>query len=1063
MGKCGYFKLGMKLTGLACLALAQMGAIQTGTAQAAPISLTTQAEFDHYTPKALGVRGFRSGEYLIPDTNTVGLVSNETLTLYIKDNKLTLGSENAPYNTGVTSLLLVKQEFVQLKNTTVYAYGGIGSFQGAGDGLVVDKNFTSEGVVHTMGGAGDAWGSNAGGAGIRVGGDFSLASGGEIIAWGGKGGEPASTGRGGKGGAGIAVTGNFTAGDKTNIQTTGGVGGNANGMSPDPSGNGGAGIYTRGDFKAYFVTSAQGGNSGTGATAGAGGYGIEVLSNFTNGGWDSTGKDYPTQLYATGGNSLASGISGGHGIHTGTFTNISGATVTAKGGTGAEGGAGLYVVSGLENHGTIKTTGGGRYGLRVGTFTNSSRAKLEADGGSAGGDGVYVSASFKNEGNVTATGGTGGHGINAYASFDNSGKVVAKGGTSSGHGISTIDFTNNGTGLVAATGGAAGRGISVANTFTNIGRVEASGGANAYGIYANIFKNQYGGQVTANGGPRYAIWANTFISDKGGSVLAKGGDRHAIYIDKTFTNNGILTLTHGTAAAVHVGNTGNAATALTFGADSFLKVTVDGAKPGQAPGVIEAAKGKTVIASGAVLKPEVNNAAQLATGQSMGGVFLKSPGGIDGAFSGGTSNNGVLKYLAAKSADGQKYSFTVSKVDEVSDVVPGFNNKSLFEGVQKRLIKPVINNKTYNLLSGAYDNIINQLDQTDLINMANDYQKQITPWQNTLAPVQFLGQSTMLVNDFGDNLYGKTYGNIYIKINPDGTTETVTAPGAGETDFDKPENRFSLWLNPVYQTGTQKAADYQYDDMDQDFGGISLGGALNLPNDFALGLGVHYLKGRSTSSGYTAETDTMGAMLGLGKLFRINDLWNPWAQIHLGYSYQTIDQDRDTLDGFTASSDPHAQLFNAGFELRNTFQVSDSLAITPKVGLDYTHVAMSDYSENGGSALNLDVNSDDLDSLQSVVGAKAEWMFTPLIGLDAHGYYRYEFLDTQVRFASEFLGLRDVSFETESPDLNGHSGNIGAAFIFVPAENASVNLGYDLWLADEYVGHQISATVQMEF
>ena len=178
---------------------------------------------------------------------------------------------------------------------------------------------------------------------------------------------------------------------------------------------------------------------------------------------------------------------------------------------------------------------------------------------------------------------------------------------------------------------------------------------------------------------------------------------------------------------------------------------------------------------------------------------------------------------------------------------------------------------------------------------------------------------------------------------------------------------------------------------------------------------------------------------------------------------QTIDQDRDTLDGFTASSDPHAQLFNAGFELRNTFQVSDSLAITPKVGLDYTHVAMSDYSENGGSALNLDVNSDDLDSLQSVVGAKAEWMFTPLIGLDAHGYYRYEFLDTQVRFASEFLGLRDVSFETESPDLNGHSGNIGAAFIFVPAENASVNLGYDLWLADEYVGHQISATMQMEF
>lgn len=1063
MGKYGYFKLSMKLTGLACLALAQMGAIQPGTAQAAPISLTTQAEFDQYTPKALGVRGFRSGEYLIPDTNTVGLVSNETLSLYIKDNKLTLGSENAPYNTGVTSLLLVKESFLQAKNTTIYAYGGIGNFQGVGNGLVVDKSFTSEGIVHVMGGKGDDWGDNAGGAGIRVGGDFSLVTGGEIIAWGGKGGEPVSAGRGGKGGAGIAVTGDFTAGDKTMIQTAGGVGGNANGMSPDPSGNGGAGIYARGNFKAYFVTNAKGGNSGTGATAGAGGHGIEVLSSFTNGGWDSTGEDYPTQLYATGGNSLANGISGGHGVHTGTFTNISGATVTATGGTGAEGGAGLYVVSGLENHGTIKTAGGGRYGLRAGSFTNSSRAKLEADGGAGGGDGVYVSASFNNEGNVTATGGTGGHGINAYASFDNSGKVVAKGGTSSGHGISTINFTNNAAGALTAFGGESGRGVSVTGTFSNSGRVETTGGANGYGIYANLFHNKSGGLVEANSSPRYAIYANNFTNDSDGSILAKGGDRHAIYIDKTFTNNGTLSLTTGSAAAVHVGNTGNAATALTFGADSDLIVTVDGATPGQAPGVIEAAKGKTVIVSGARFSPEVKNAAQLAAGQSMGGVFLKSPGGIDGAFSGGTSNNGVLKYLAVKSADDQKYSFIVSKVGEVSDVVPGFNNKSLFEGVQKRLATPVINNKTYNLLNGAYDTIINQLNRADLINMANDYQKLLTPWQSTLAPVQFLGLGTMLVNDFGDNLYKITHGNIYIKLNPDGTTETVTAPGAGENDFDKPENRFSLWLNPVYQTGTQKAADYQYDDMDQDFGGISLGGALNLPNDFALGLGLHYLKGRSTSSGYTAETDTMGAMLGLGKLFRINDLWNPWAQIHLGYSYQNIDQDRDTLDGFTAGSDPHAQLFNAGFELRNTFQVSDSLAITPKVGLDYTYVNMSDYSENGGSALNLDVNSDDLDSLQSVVGAKAEWMFTPLIGLDAHGYYRYEFLDTQVRFASEFLGLRDVSFETESPDLNGHSGNIGAAFIFVPAENASVNLGYDLWLADEYVGHQVSATVQMEF
>jgi len=236
--------------------------------------------------------------------------------------------------------------------------------------------------------------------------------------------------------------------------------------------------------------------------------------------------------HLTGGNG-SSGISS-----SGSLTITGGETdsLTAKGGSGEDGGDGIFSKDLTISGGTVTATGGGStgsdrpcgYGIFSTNTTTISGGTVTATRGdstgsySSGGYGIYSSGVTISGGTVTANGGSGKDGSgDGIFSFDpvaiSGGTVTAKGGSGEdgedgGDGIRSFDPVAISGGTVTAKGGSGedgsgGRGIISTKSVTiSGGTVNANGGSG---------KNGNGGSGIIGSG-RVAV--------SGGTVNAAGGD-----------------------------------------------------------------------------------------------------------------------------------------------------------------------------------------------------------------------------------------------------------------------------------------------------------------------------------------------------------------------------------------------------------------------------------------------------------------------------------------------------------------------------------------------------------
>ena len=218
--------------------------------------------------------------------------------------------------------------------------------------------------------------------------------------------------------------------------------------------------------------------------------------------------------HLTGGNG-SSGISS-----SGSLTITGGETdsLTAKGGSGEDGGDGIFSKDLTISGGTVTATGGdstgsdgsGSYGIFSTNTTTISGGTVTATGGdstgsySSGGYGIYSSGVTSSGGTVTANGGSGKDGSgDGIFSFDpvaiSGGTVTAKGGSgedgSGGRGIiSTKSVTISG-GTVNANGGSGQNGnggsgiIGSGRVAVSGGTVEAAGGNGSTGGGDGIYSS----------------------------------------------------------------------------------------------------------------------------------------------------------------------------------------------------------------------------------------------------------------------------------------------------------------------------------------------------------------------------------------------------------------------------------------------------------------------------------------------------------------------------------------------------------------------------------------------
>ena len=268
-----------------------------------------------------------------------------------------------------------------------------------------------------------------------------------------------------------------------------------------------------------------------------------------------------------------------------------------------------------------------------------------------------------------------------------------------------------------------------------------------------------------------------------------------------------------------------------------------------------------------------------------------------------------------------------------------------------------------------------------------------------------------------------------------------------------------LWARPFAHFGELDLKDGGH--MDQNFYGVSAGFAL-ATEIVTLSLGGHYIRSDFDAPGYDADADTYGLNLSLGHRFQINDWLNPWLDLHFGYSWVELDQDRRDYYGDKASSKPDSEVFSVGFSMDNFMLLTEEFALIPKLGLDYTHIDMESYTESN-SSLAMRVNPEDYESLRGELGLAARWLPRDDFNLEARASWYLEMMDTNAELRSRGANMPGVQLVSKGREQGRSSLGLGAGLNWQPTKSIGLGLDYDYLLEEKYQGHQVSATFKFTF
>jgi outer membrane autotransporter protein len=187
----------------------------------------------------------------------------------------------------------------------------------------------------------------------------------------------------------------------------------------------------------------------------------------------------------------------------------------------------------------------------------------------------------------------------------------------------------------------------------------------------------------------------------------------------------------------------------------------------------------------------------------------------------------------------------------------------------------------------------------------------------------------------------------------------------------------------------------------------------------------------------------------------------------LSYAYNRYDASRHIAFGTTdrvAKSNYGGQQYSGylegGYTLKNR-----GLNITPLVSLQYMRLHLNDYSESGADSLNLAVDAQTYNTLQSGLGAKLAY---PILYKDSqiipevHVKWLYDFTGDQQQATSTFTGS-GASFSTKGFDPPKSSYNAGAKITLMTKFDLALSLNYDFEMKEDFHSHAGYVNVRYTF
>jgi len=251
-------------------------------------------------------------------------------------------------------------------------------------------------------------------------------------------------------------------------------------------------------------------------------------------------------------------------------------------------------------------------------------------------------------------------------------------------------------------------------------------------------------------------------------------------------------------------------------------------------------------------------------------------------------------------------------------------------------------------------------------------------------------------------------------------------------------------------------------------GGVMMGIDGKINDNFVAGLLFDYSHTQADldAQGSTANIETYGG----GVYSGFHD--GPWyANGLLSYMHNSYDSARaivfpgvNTLARGGTDGNQVGVNIDGGYD----FHITDRFTVGPLVGLQYVHADVSSFNEYGAGGANLGVGSQDIDSLRSRLGVRADYHMQVKNGLaiavEARAAWQHEYLDDSRSISGQFIGSGLGAFNVQTSKPQRDAALVGVGFNATCHDKWTVFVDYDVQAGQEsYLEQSVKAGLKVAF
>ncbi|MGZ9098018.1 MAG: autotransporter domain-containing protein [Micavibrio sp.] len=278
----------------------------------------------------------------------------------------------------------------------------------------------------------------------------------------------------------------------------------------------------------------------------------------------------------------------------------------------------------------------------------------------------------------------------------------------------------------------------------------------------------------------------------------------------------------------------------------------------------------------------------------------------------------------------------------------------------------------------------------------------------------------------------------------------------------------SNWWGAAFGSVAEQDNDQGYEGYDTRSGGVMLAYDTALSQATRVGFGLRYARTALDANTFDSDSD-VDSYQATAYVGYAPGAWYANGAIVLGLdNYEGSRHVEFTGYDETAHSEYDGRQYTAYGTTGYHLYVGDAkTVITPNASLQYTHLTTDGYTETGGNAINLDVESQSYDFIQSSLGVKVAHhkilQDTKILRPEIHANWFHAFGDhTMENTASFTTGGPSFTARGVKPDRD--TFEVGAGITLIQAEKWSTEAVYNhQWGGDSYKADQAMVKFVLHF